>query len=126
DALLGDVVAQPFDDLQRRLDADVGLDQQGFEVLVELLVDRRAVEERGDLGEDPPASLLQTRVDLRVRCGLSAEDAIQNHEVTLPVFDGRWLQSAAGTGLIAEYTPPPRPAATRRHGRSVRNQPARA
>ena len=93
DALLVDPAAQLGDEFLADVPADVGLDQEHFQVLVEVLVDRGAVEEAGDLGEDAAAGLFQPLLELDVGLGLATEE-LQNH--------GEFLSRRGGNGWVGD------------------------
>ena len=63
--------------------ADVGLDQEHLEVVVELVVDGGAVEEAGDLAEDAAAGFLQALLEFDVGLGAAAEEAVEDQRVLL-------------------------------------------
>ena len=59
-APLGDLTPHALNELLRHVPTDIGLDEQHFEIFVELVVDRLAIEQPTDLAEDALARLCQS------------------------------------------------------------------
>ena len=69
---------QVADELLADVPADVGLDEQHLQLLVEIVVEGAALEEAGDLQEDAAPGLLQTLLQLHIGLALAAEE-LQDH-----------------------------------------------
>ena len=85
DAVAFNVAAQLGQDLRRRIDADVGADQDRLEVLVEDLIQFRPLEQRRELGEEALTRLLQALVGLLNVLLLPPPKPVQNHAPRSPL-----------------------------------------
>jgi hypothetical protein len=79
DSVLADSRLQVADQLLADVPADVGLDEEHLQLLVEIVVEVAALEEAGDLQEDAAPGLLQTLLQLGIGFALAAEE-LQDHE----------------------------------------------
>ena len=78
DTVLSDPRLQVADELLADVPADVGLDEEHLQLLVEIVVEGAALEETGDLQEDTAPGLLETLLQLRIGFALAAEK-LQDH-----------------------------------------------
>ena len=102
--------AQVIKQFNRRLDAEVGLDQQRFQILVEVLGDLAAFEECADIFEDAAARLFQASFDFWFGLALPAKEPAENHDHVLTAGAGSSIRNAAPEiarrGATKVYTTP--------------------
>ena len=80
DVLLAHACLQIADELLADIPADIGLDEQHLQLFVEVVVERAALEEAGDLEEDAAPRLFQPLLQLDIGLALAPEE-FQDHEL---------------------------------------------
>src|SRR5215204_1079730 len=93
DTVLADPRLQIADELLTDVPADVGLDEEHLQLLVEIVVEGTALEEAGDLQEDTAPGLLETLLQLGIGFALATKE-LQDHR-------GLGGLSAVGYRLLA-------------------------
>ncbi len=87
DASFGHFAAHATDELLRDIPTDIGLDEQHFEIFIEFLIDRFAIEKATDLAENALARLRERLFHLRIWFGAPLEESVEDHGVS-PEYNG--------------------------------------
>ncbi len=91
------------DQLLADVPANIGLDEQHFQFFVEVVVERRAIEQAGDFAENASTGFLEPLAELCIGITLASKESTEYHDKMPLLSDLAGARNGSVAGSVDQY-----------------------